>query len=240
MAFYRGPRIVTNGLVLALDAANTKSYVSGSTTWNDLSGNLNSGSLVNGPTFNSANGGSIVFNGTSSYCQTSISPITNNSSSFTIECFIQFSNFNNNGFFPIIDSGNFGGVDSGFGRQVGYSLAKSNSNRLYLGVDAGYIDISTTINNNQWYHVAGVATYGIPYSLSLYINGTPIPAFSSGSTNTLTISQPTARIARGYIGSGLTLYGAFTLSNAKLYNRALSAAEIAQNYNAQKSRFNLT
>jgi hypothetical protein len=63
MGFYRGPNVVTNGLVLNLDAANTKSYVSGSTTWRDLSGNGNNGTLVNGPTFSSNYGGGIVFNG---------------------------------------------------------------------------------------------------------------------------------------------------------------------------------
>ena len=61
MGFYRGPNLVTNGLVLALDAGNTKSYQSGSTTWFDKSRNGNNGTLTNGPTFSSANGGSIVF-----------------------------------------------------------------------------------------------------------------------------------------------------------------------------------
>ena len=73
MASLGGPNIITNGLVLALDAANTKSYVSGSTVWRDLSGNNNSGSLTNGPTFNSANGGSIVFDGVDDYCVNSLS-----------------------------------------------------------------------------------------------------------------------------------------------------------------------
>ena len=58
MAFNYSPKIVTNGLVLCLDAANPKSYVSGSTKWNDLSKNYLNGTLTNGPTFNSANGGS--------------------------------------------------------------------------------------------------------------------------------------------------------------------------------------
>ena len=63
-----GPgNIVTNGLVLYLDAANYQSYISGSTTWYDLSGNNNSGSLVNGPTYSSTNAGSIVFDGTNDY-----------------------------------------------------------------------------------------------------------------------------------------------------------------------------
>ncbi len=62
-----GPSIVTNGLILNLDAANPKSYVSGSTTWNDVSRSGLSGTLVNGPTFNTGSGGSIVFDGTDDY-----------------------------------------------------------------------------------------------------------------------------------------------------------------------------
>ena len=56
-----------NGLVLALDAANTKSYPGSGTTWTDLSGRGNTGTLTNGPTYSSANGGSIVFDGTNDY-----------------------------------------------------------------------------------------------------------------------------------------------------------------------------
>ena len=65
--FAHSPKIVTDGLVLALDAGNTKSYVSGSTTWFDKSGGGNNGTLINGPTFSSANGGSIVFDGVDDY-----------------------------------------------------------------------------------------------------------------------------------------------------------------------------
>ena len=60
---FTGPNIITDGLVLALDAANSRSYPGTGTTWSDLSGNGNSGTLTNGPTFNSGNGGSIVFDG---------------------------------------------------------------------------------------------------------------------------------------------------------------------------------
>jgi len=69
MAVGYNPRIVTDGLVLALDAGNTKSYPGSGTTWTDLSGNGNTGTLTNGPTFDSANGGSIVFDGTNDYVQ---------------------------------------------------------------------------------------------------------------------------------------------------------------------------
>jgi hypothetical protein len=72
MGFYRGPHIVTDGLILSLDAANNKSYPRSGTTWNDLSGNGNNGTLVNGPTFSSANGGSIVFDGTNDVVSTTL------------------------------------------------------------------------------------------------------------------------------------------------------------------------
>ena len=62
-----GPNVVYNGLVLYLDAANNKSYVSGSTSWNDLTSNQNVGTLTNGPTFNTGSGGSIVFDGVDDY-----------------------------------------------------------------------------------------------------------------------------------------------------------------------------
>jgi hypothetical protein len=63
MAFNYSPKIVTDGLVLYLDAANSKSYVSGSTTWSDLSRGGNNGTLTNGPTYSSAKGGIIILDG---------------------------------------------------------------------------------------------------------------------------------------------------------------------------------
>ena len=67
MALAHSPRIVTDGLALCLDAGNTKSYSGSGTTWNDLSGNGNTGTLTNGPTYSSDNGGSIFFDGTNDY-----------------------------------------------------------------------------------------------------------------------------------------------------------------------------
>jgi hypothetical protein len=83
MSIGYGPRVVTDGLVLALDAADTNSYPGSGTTWNDLSGNGNTGTLTNGPTYSSDNGGSIVFDGTNDYV-----PLVNNlgdPQQFTIE-----------------------------------------------------------------------------------------------------------------------------------------------------------
>jgi hypothetical protein len=71
MGISYNPSIVTNGLVLALDAGNRKSYPGTGTTWTDLSGLGNTGTLINGPTYSSANGGSIVFDGANDYVITS-------------------------------------------------------------------------------------------------------------------------------------------------------------------------
>ena len=87
MAFSFSPKIVTDGLVLYLDAANPKSYVSGSTTWRDISRGGNNGTLVNGPTFDSGNGGNIVFDGVDDYSRIEFNTLFNGSSSdsFSIE-----------------------------------------------------------------------------------------------------------------------------------------------------------
>ena len=69
MGFFDGPTIVNNGLILALDAADNNSYSGSGTTWSDLSGNNNTGTLTNGPTFGSTNGGTIVFDGTNDYAE---------------------------------------------------------------------------------------------------------------------------------------------------------------------------
>ena len=71
MGIAYNPRTITDGLVLCLDAANTKSYPGSGTTWTDLSGRGNTGTLTNGPTYSSANGGSIVFDGTDDIVNTS-------------------------------------------------------------------------------------------------------------------------------------------------------------------------
>ena len=78
MAGASGPDLVQNGLVLALDASDRNSYPGSGTTWRDMSGNSNNGTLTNGPTFNSANGGSIVFDGSDDYAQITTSGIINN------------------------------------------------------------------------------------------------------------------------------------------------------------------
>jgi hypothetical protein len=226
MAFRYSPKIVTDGLVLYLDAANTKSYVSGSTTWNDISRGGNTGTLVNGPTFNSANCGSIVFDGVDDYVNISTTP--NLTNPLTICAFINTS------------------VTTGSNQVIYGPSANGQDNWLSISNNRAQIfatqtsDVNNfsitgtkTIQANTWYHITGIVNNNV---ISLYINGV-FEAASSAQAFTIGGWNSTARIGQratgqfSFNGRIASVYG---------YNRALTAQEILQNYNATKSRFGLT
>ena len=215
---YGTPTIVTNGLVLNLDAANTKSYVSGSTNWFSLGNPSLSGSLINGPTFSSGNGGSIVFNGTSNYVDLNSNSILSGSTAFTIESFYRTTGAGSGAIF-----GNYG---------TGYLNGVWFSGRYGI-----YLNNSVYVPNSPL--VAGtyymVATRDVSGNINLYINNTLV------SSGILSGSIPTNINYR--IGSNVNVFAeafAGNLYTLKVYDRALSRQEITQNYNALKSRFGLS
>jgi hypothetical protein len=230
MAVSTRNNIVTNGLVLYLDAANSKSYVSGSTTWSDMSGNGNNGTLVSGSGYSNQNGGAIVFDGTNDYVQTATNSIPNNSS-FSLACYFNITTLNS-AFRPLVDGGNLG---SG---TAGYTLAIDNTNRLFIAVNAGYMSINTSLSTNTWYYIVGTALAGSPYTLSIYVNGILQTPFASANTNTLTNNALYNRLGTSITGTPIRFPG--RIASTQIYNRALSAQEVLQNYNATKTRFNLT
>ena len=225
MGFYRGPNAITSGLILSLDAGNTKSYQSGSTTWFDKSGNANNGTLTNGPTFSSANGGNIVFDGVDDYIQISTSP--NLTNPLTICTFINTS------------------VITGSNQVIYGPSANGNDNWLSISNNRAQIlatqtsDVNnfqaagtTVIQANIWYHITGIVNNNV---ISIYVNGvfevaSAAQAFTVGGWNS------TARIGQRATGQ-FPFNG--RIACVQGYNRALSAQEILQNYNATKSRFNL-
>jgi hypothetical protein len=233
MATIGGSNIVTDGLVLALDAANPRSYVSGSSTWNDLSGNNNSGSLVNGPTFSSENGGSIVFDGANDYIEcgnpsslTLIAGTTN----LTISGWVNFSVYSGSSgpqnYSVVTNYGNY---------TTTIWLVENPGNTLRFRVVAGGADVSVSDTSihllNTWYYFVG--TYD-GSNMKIYMNGSL--KNTRAQTGTLSAANGTMRIG-AYEGGGYCLKGNVALT--QVYNRALSASEILQNYNAQKSRYNL-
>lgn len=235
MAFNFSPKVATEGLVLALDAANPRSYVSGSTTWNDLSPNGNNGMLVNGPTFNNSNLGNITFDGTNDYALIQYNSVFN-SLSFSIS-----------GWFTIV----------GQGSQIDYPYIIASEAIINTGVQgvgifyAGYIvkfrgDVSETpngfswdvrpfIGDGKWHHFCAIYNSDITTSY-IYGDGvlrnTYVTNIGRVFSQNRNINLGARSIADSYFNG--------RISNIQFYNRALSAAEALQNYNATKGRFGLT
>jgi hypothetical protein len=223
---YAFGKIVTNGLVLALNAADRNSYPGSGTTWTDVSGNGNNGILTNGPTFTSANGGAIVFDGVDDYADIPI-PLATSYSTVTIEGFIKWNSFNSGMFlgfttYDVWTSGNTLGYNNGAGNVVGINAATVTSLEL-LGNYKHY----TFVMNSS----------GLLSTNKIYINGTSqsISAVVSADGNIPGLAT-NLRLASWNNGA---YHGNVQYGNVNIYNRALSDQEILQNYNAQKSRFNL-
>lgn len=221
MGFYRGPNIVRNGLVLCLDAASRRSYPGSGTTWTDLSGLNNNGTLTNGPTFNSANGGSIVFDGTNDYV--TFSTIT--STIYTIDFwYIMGGNDGTYGYFA--SSG-----DNGFAISEGGVVSGLVYGQFYYwnGISINVLgNIPSTTNWNHVSTVINTSTNNIQvYGNTNLLSDTTVTSMSTSVSNIGRYIQANINFLKG------------NLASYKIYNRALSATEVLQNYNATKSRFNL-
>jgi hypothetical protein len=233
MSTIGGANIVREGLVLYLDAANQKSYLSGSTVWRDLSLNNNSGSLVNGPTFDSANMGSIVFDGVNDYYSSSFFTVQSN---HTIISWVNITSLNKN-WIPIIEfkSGStyrahyyvqgdlnpFTNQIRGFGANWSTNGTDDNSSWTSENI--------ATVEANKWTMFTGRVDgiYGDTY----------IDTQKSKPTKTL-ISYTNIGI-QGFMNArpGDTLYNPGKFATLLIYNIALTDTQILQNYEALKSRY---
>ena len=221
MSFNYSPKIITNGLVLCLDATNTKSYVSGSTVWTDLSRSGNNGTLVNGPTFNSGNGGSIVFDGVNDFV--SFSTITNNT--YTIDFWYKMGG--NDGSYGYFASSG----DNGLAISEGGTLNGLIYGQFYYWNGVVLNNLGIIPSTTNWNHICALINTSIN-NIQIYGNGN-----QSSTTTVTSMSTSITNIGR-YITSNLNFLKG-NLASYKVYNRALSATEIKQNYNATKGRYGL-
>jgi hypothetical protein len=225
-----GEPIVTSGLVLYLDAGNPASYPGSGTTWTDLSGNGNNGTLVNGVGYNSGNGGSLVFDGVDDYvsCPLISSSITN----ITMMGFVNVILNKKGAFFRNGGGGNGYSIGIGSGSFDTFDSNGNNVAVLFPGV--------------RW--IATTTQYSAGWQMVTFIlNASSVV---SGYLNTTPITFPTGRnpitpTSNFYIGRNLgdEPFGAraanCSVSNCFFYNRALTAAEIQQNFNALRGRFGI-
>jgi hypothetical protein len=223
MALHHNPRIVTQGLVLHLDAADKNSYPGTGTAWNDLSGLGNNGTLLNGPTFNPANGGSIVFDGVNDYTIIPDSPALKLNGNFTIMLWHRGITKTNTYPGPLC-KGNSGAVGGGY--ILFYTSV--NNGEIYLKRDNVQFSISNAVNT-YWSHIT--FTYD-GTNVRGYLNG--IFSYIS-STVTYSANADNSSLLLGRADQ----HGNAAIGTMQMYNKALSAQEILQNYNATKSRFGL-
>jgi hypothetical protein len=230
MTAFGGPDIVTNGLVLALDATNPLSYPGSGNDWYDTSGNNNNATLVNGPTFDSSNGGSIFTDGTNDYISSSY--FGNTADSFTFSVWFKNDNYSESKF-PLVR----GRDASGNGWSL-YTIIYTNgiSESAVVTTSAGSTQFTatgtSTLALNTWYYLTGVWTAGV--SIKHYVNGILEATTNTSSTNLRTSTD-------GWVMGSINTTNFTSGYNAvaQIYNRVLSATEIAQNYNATKARFGL-
>ena len=219
MSFAHSPKIVTDGLELALDAGNPKSYPGSGTAWRDLSVSGNDGTLINGLSLSTSGNGSLNFGGTNQYVELdSALALTD---AFTITCFF------------IRDTT---GERSFVGKTGGSSGTKiiflSNNNiffRMVDGESAVNFDIGyTNALHGQWNYLTAIRDSSNVIKASL--NGGPL----------VTNAAITGTFSPNAIGrNGDGQYWDGKMSDMKVYDRELTASEIQQNYNALKGRFGL-
>lgn len=224
MGITYNPKIVTDGLVLCLDAANKRSYPGAGVTWTDLA-ESNNGTLTNGPTFSGDNGGSIVFDGTNDYVNTGMNP---SYTAVTIGCWFQYRDTNTSIVIGRYDNWSAAGVF----RIPANAIIGVGGQATGNGYDAMSPDSSLSFSAGQW--VNAVFTYdgSIYRSYHQGLAGDTISrshTFSSRSQN-IWIGRRTSDPTFAHYYSG-------KISNVSIYNRALSANEIRQNYNATKGRY---
>jgi hypothetical protein len=231
MSFSFSPKIVTDGLVLYLDAANTRSYPGSGTTWSDLSRSGNNGTLVNGPTFNGANGGSIVFDGTNDYVATNLGTLRSlTGTRSTLNIWFRTVNSSTRQVL-LADWNSAGALETARLEISGFNISPNKVGGTINGIsNSTPVQSTTSIQNNTWYWVT-ILYNGT--NTQLYLNG----QLEQSLATTERGSDSTGHVAIGRAGDFNGLYWNGNIANIQIYNRALSATEILQNYNATKNRY---
>jgi len=219
-----------SSLLLSLDAANRKSYVGSGTSWNDLSGYNNTGTLTNGPAFTSSFGGSIVFDGIDDYVLGASNLSISGDPSFTISYFAMWNG-------SVFSTDYPSGVGNNSAGVTNQGLSTTwNSGRIALDFWVNRFRDNTPLSVQTWYNVAFTKTPGLIGSTTkLYVNAQERAGAVEGTNAT-----PNITISPFVVGRlDATRWFNGRISNIQIYTRALSASEILQNYNAVKSRFGL-
>jgi len=217
------PNIVTSGLTLIIDSGYVPSYPTTATTWYDLSGNVNDGTLVNSPTFSSSNNGYFTFNGTT---QAATLTSLNLQQNFTLDGWFNPSVLNG---FAMFGQGTLS-------PNVGLHVWYTSNTVIRFGMFANDTDFTVSTSTGNWYNIVCTYSNSSPFTKQLYLNGVAQTGTTQQTQSAYT-GTGTFRLGATYSSAGN--YGSGSYAGMKMYNRILSATEVLQNYNALKTRFGL-
>jgi hypothetical protein len=226
MALQHSPSIVTSGLSLCLDAANPRSYPGSGIAWNDVSGNVNNGTLVNGPTYSSANLGSIVFDGVNDYV--SVPGITDtmlNSNSWSLSSWAKFAAVNKGSDNAIAGAG-------AAGVNLGLHLSERTS-YVYFGFYGNDLGGTIALSAGNWYNIVYTFNYTTKLK-TIYVNGV-----YDNSGGTVGYSGTGSNFSLGYYPWAATHLLNGSLATAQFYTTTLTSAEVTSNFNAQRGRYGI-
>jgi hypothetical protein len=225
MSVYAGPEIANDGLVLCLDAANPKSYPGSGTTWTDLSGNGNNGTLQNDPSYNTENFGNFSLDGSNDRILISCNNSTIRTFNSTTQFIVKL---------PVYSGGQRCILSYRTGAGLLY-IGKSNN-----GIFCFYNQLSTSaftvgnIASNQTV-ICTITCDATNNLLSTYINGT----LAGSASRTGWVSTYHTSLYLGWDAGGTNEYMLGNFYQFSHYNRVLTASEVQQNFNATRSRYGI-
>ena len=234
--------IIRNNLVLYLDATNTKSYTSGSSTWFDLSGNNNNFTLYNGVGFSNNNGGSLTLDGTNDYIASTSNLNLTSYDYVAIELFYKSNNLNLSILLEHTTNwnSNTGGLGLGLNTNGNNTISNSNHTNHNTEVPKNYL----VSNNQSWNNNLNLFSRISDSTGRLtYTNGLLTPFSASGIYTSTTTTNAGGSFANAifYIGSraGSSFFFNGSISSLKIYGFKINASQALQNYNTNKTRFGL-
>lgn len=221
MALAHSPSIITANLGLCLDAANPRSYPGSGTTWRDVSGNSRNGTLVNSPAFNSSNGGSFVFDGVDDYVNVTNSNLNHGTSNFAYSCWVNLAGKPGAG--TIFENGLY---------TNGILIRYENTGITIFSVNTYYGFFTFNPALSTWNHLTFVRDGN---NILFYINGVYSATIAFGTNLNLNPSPNNLYIGMSQHQVGQCFNGRINL--AMVYTAALTATQVAQNFNASRGRY---
>lgn len=236
MSIGYNPSIYSTGLTFALDAGNKRSYGGSGTTWYNLLGNPNA-TLTNGPTYSSSNLGFFNFDAVDDWADATLSAGLTGTGSWTMEAWFKVNGAPSNVLYQnvIMDTDATGGSGNMIAVDWGGYHGGSQNQLLYTSrpsTGGSYTTLLGPILTQGIWYQAIVVRNGIT-DTKLYSNGT-LQATYAGNIPTAT--QPLIRLARWTDG---TNYANVSISVSKIYDVALTADQVLQNFNALRGRYGI-